>query len=491
MADVNETQALALGRALLQALGGNMATKAVGTPPNASYLHGLGGLFATPALERPVFSAMLLPQAGLQSQLPIVSSEFDYPNYAILTGQTASSPTTEPSAACGTYPEIGNLKRCVQQMPFGRYGRSTQIIDITRVGRVRDRGETVDLQLIGDPFSRPGVGTNVPTLPGVQGSGNVLNDEIAGQMFKLGVGLVRDFAKNIYTSSPDSNPSADPQSMTKYFNGLQKLVNTGYKDAQAGSLCPAADSLVRNFANQNISVSGPAGPAIVKELVYQSRYLRRKAEMIGYGEGVVWKFVVRPAMFYELTAVWPCSYYTNRCTTTDTANTTFVDAKGLTDMRDEMRVGNFLWIDGKKIPVILDESLPEAEIGNGVFFSDIYLLPFTVDSIPTLYLEYYKYDTAIAAARNVYGPNANLYFDISDNGRFLITKLVPTGTCVQFQAQTETRLILRTPFLASRTINTRYSPLIHEAEPFTDSGYYQNGGITTTQGLNPYFYPAT
>ena len=479
---IDNQQALTLGRALLAALGGSvpMAQKAAPGTPDASYMHGLGGLFATPAIERPVFSAMLLPQAGLQSQLPLVASDFDYPNYAIMTGLTATS-GTDPSAACGTYPEIGNLKRVVTQLPFGRRGRATQVIDITRLGRIRDRGESVDLQFIGNAFDRDGVNASVPSLPGMQGSGNVLNDEISAQLFKLGAGMARDFARDLYTATPFSNPSPDPQSMTKYYYGLQSLVNTGYKDAQAGQLAPAADSLVRSFGNANISIAGAAGPAFVKELVYQARYLYRKAEQIGYGGTAVdWAWVMRPSMFYEVTAVWPCSYYTNRCTSTDTGNTNFTDAKALTEMRDEMRTGNFLWVDGRKIPVILDEAMPETEIGNGVFTSDIFYLPLKVDGIPTLYMEYFKYDKAIAAARTAYGPGAQVYFDVTDNGRFLVSKLTPTGTCIQFQAQFETRLVLRTPFLASRTTNVRYTPLIHEAEPFTTSSYFANGGITTT-----------
>jgi hypothetical protein len=478
--------ALAQALVALAANGGNVM-KAVSGTPDASYMHGIGGLFSTPGLDQRVFSAMLLPSQGLMSRLPAFPSDYDQPLFAILTGQTATT-GPEPSAPCGTYPEIGNLKRCAQMLPFGRRGRATQVIDLKRVGRMVNRGEMADYQLIGNPFGQPGMGPS-PNLPGMDGTNNVLNDEIKSQMFKLGVAMQRDFARDLFVSTPWNNPSPDPNAMTKYYYGLESLVNTGYKDAQAGSLCPAADSLVRNFGNQNISVAGSAGPNIVTELVYQYRYVNRKAQLIGVS--AEWKWVIKPQLFYELTSVWPCSYYTNRCTTAATGNTNFTDAKAMTEMRDEMRIGSFLWIDGQKVEVIQDVSAPETELGNGTFAGETFLVPWTVDGVPSIFLEYFNYNGQmgpIKAAAAMLAPGFNT-FQASDGGRFLITYLTPTGTCVQFQAESETRLILRTPFLATRTINIRYTPAIPEASPFPDSSYFQNGGITNTNGLNPYFYP--
>jgi hypothetical protein len=73
-------------------------------------------------------------------------------------------------------------------LPFGRRGRATQVIDLKRVGRMVNRGEMADYQLIGNPFGQPGMGPS-PNLPGMDGTNNVLNDEIKSQMFKLGVAM--------------------------------------------------------------------------------------------------------------------------------------------------------------------------------------------------------------------------------------------------------------------------------------------------------------
>jgi hypothetical protein len=60
--------ALAQALVALAANGGNVM-KAVSGTPDASYMHGIGGLFSTPGLDQRVFSAMLLPSQGLMSRL--------------------------------------------------------------------------------------------------------------------------------------------------------------------------------------------------------------------------------------------------------------------------------------------------------------------------------------------------------------------------------------------------------------------------------------
>lgn len=61
-----------LGQIVLRQLGAGDAsrTKAVSSTPTTTYGHGPGGLFSNSALERPIFSAMVLPRTGLQNMLP-------------------------------------------------------------------------------------------------------------------------------------------------------------------------------------------------------------------------------------------------------------------------------------------------------------------------------------------------------------------------------------------------------------------------------------
>jgi hypothetical protein len=478
----------ALGSALLNLVngqsGGSTAIKAVSGSPNAQYMHGYGGLFSTPGVRAPVFSAMGLPVSGLLARLPAIPNDEDYPLFAILTGQTDNT-GTQPLGNCPDYPVVGKLKACRQNMVFGRRGIATEVFDITRVGRRNDRSEMLDFQLIGNALAggQQGAKTGIPGIFG-NGGGDILNNEIMAQMYKMAVGFVYETSADLWTANHDTS------AIDMY--GLQKLVNTGYRDVLQGVPCTAADSLVRPFGSATIG-QGVNGAVLVAELVYQYRYVRNIANHTRVK--ATWAFVMRESLFYEVTAVWPCSYYTNRCTTN--GNTNFTDAEALTRMRDEMRgdidnyTGQFLWVDGQKVEVIIDDTVPETMSAGGKFVSDIYLLPMTVNNLPVTFIEYFNYDGPngpIKAAQALGGGAQNFVMSV-DGGRFLIIYKTPTNTCFQYQMQSEMRLILRTPFLAARTTNVGYVPLIANRNYDPNSAsFYDGGGIQNNNGFNPPYY---
>ena len=79
------------------------------------------------------------------------------------------------------------------------------------------------------------------------------------------------------------------------------------------------------------------------------------------------------AMFYEITEVWPCAYLTYRCTNIATGNTAFVDSAEAIRLRDEMRgnvydrTGQYLLIDGVRVPVVLDDGIAELGVAPAHF----------------------------------------------------------------------------------------------------------------------------
>jgi len=161
-------------------------------------------------------------------------------------------------------------------------------------------------------------------------------------------------------------------------------------------------------------------------------------------------------------------------------------------MRDSMRTGQYLMIDGQRVDVILDDAIAETEPVAGVFSSTIYFVPLTVlGNVPVTYLEHFNYDAPGAAmdAARVFAPDGSYYS--SDSGRFLWHRKPPTNFCVQFLAKTEPRLLLLTPHLAGRLTNVRYSPLMHERGSFTNDGYFVDGGRTDRLGYGPSFYSPT
>lgn len=475
---------------LLIQIGAGVTTKAVGTTPTAVLGHGPGGLFSSPGMDPKVFSAMVLPVFGLQTALPVYPNRYKQPQFSIFTGVTATG-GVEPDGVCDDAPTTGLAKLCSQSYQFGRQTRMTRVFDIDSIGALTNRGEMTDLQLIGNPF---GPGNSIfPTPPtGGVGIGNVASNEVAKAMFEFAVGWARDFSKELYTGNPSNNTTHGGR---KYFRGLDLLINTGYQDDDTAIACPAADSDVRSF--NSVDVNSAAGSlSIVRTLTNIYRNLRRRAQLSGL-DPVQWAIVMPWSLFYEISQIWPQAYYTwSLVTNTNSGIQLQVPTSALVEMRDAMRgniaagTGQYLPIDGQNIPVILDNAVTETVLAGASFTSTIYFVPLTVlGATPVLYLEYFPYDGANGALEfaRVFAPGDT--FTASDGGRFMWLKKPPSNFCVQVQAKTEPRLILRTPYLAARLTSVKYTPVAHEIDGYTDSSYYVNGGRTGGTNSPSYFPP--
>jgi len=463
-------------------------TKAVSAAPRTGgWAHGPFGLMSAPGMSRDVINAMILPHLGLLRYLPSHPSTDVTPLYGIITGQTAASGTfngTNSQGVCGDPPTAGLLKLCSQVYRFGRQSMMTPVIELDQVGRVNNRAEFRDFRLIGGPYEAE---YGAPTVPG-GGIQAALNNEVAKVNYELANDWVRNFSPFLYTGNRSNNTGGGI--ITEY-NGLDGLINTGYRDADTGTACARADSIVQTFASRNVETSPATKDGIVSVLTGMLQRLRYRAIEMGLMP-VDFRLVMRWSAFYRLTEVWPCAYSTYRCLAADAglsaAQPAVNDAVRLQAMRDEMRgnwddrTGQFLLVDGIKVPVIIDDTIPETALANGAFNSTIYIVPLTViGGFESLYMEFFNYDApegAMAAARQL--APGDSYFT-TDGGRFLWHKRPPTAYCVQAQVKTEPRLILRTPQLAARLTNVAYTPNTqHEDDWSTASNvyYFLNGGKT-------------
>ncbi len=489
--------AAALAQALA-ALASSQRTKAVSaTPRTGGYAHGALGLMSAPGMSRDVINAMILPQLGLIRLLPSHPSNEDYAYYGIITGQTAASGTfngTNSAGVCADPPTAGLLKLCEQVFRFGRQSMMTPVIELDRVGRTNNRGEFMDYRLIGGPYSvdMPGA----PTVPGNGGIAQALNNEVAKVSYELANDWVRNFAPFLYTGNRTNNTGGG---IILEYNGLDGLINTGYRDADTGVVCARADSLVRSYGSRNVRTSPAAADGIVATITAFDRHMRDRANRMGLAP-VRWVLAMRSDLFYELTEVWPCAYNTYRCISADSgasaSQPVVNDALRLMTQRDEMRgnwdarTGQYLLIDGIQREVVLDDTIAETALAGGAFNSSIYWVPLTVKGgFEVTYMEYFNYDSPMGAmaAAKVLAPGDS-YFT-TDNGRFLWHKRPPTAYCVQAQVKTEPRLVFRAPQIAARLTNVAYTPWQHTDDWSTASNayYFLNGGATG-RGVVPSFF---
>lgn len=476
--------ALAQNPALLAALsaGVTATTKGVSaTSPTVVPPHGPGGLLSTYGLEPDIYNAMVLPLAGLEARLPVKPSNYFRPVFGILTGQTAAT-GSEPTAACATPRLAGNLKLCQQYWPFGRITMQSQVIRIDNAGLLIDRSEFLDHRLVGNPFA------DVP-MPLRSSPQEAFRNKYAKAILELMTDLHREYKPLTYTGNPANTAGSEGYIE---WNGLDRLIATGYQDVQTRSRCQAADSAVISFGNAIIQDNAAAIVRTIVEL-YTVR-LKYLAEQLR--QDVKWAIVMRYGAFRALTQVWPCAYETYRCQTASpgsTTSTVFVDGREQQRMMDEMRAGQYLLIDGERVEVIIDDSIDETIPVAGQGQSTIYFVPLTVNGTPATYYEYFNFrgPEGAQAIIEAMGEGARAEYMVSPDGRFLFHFLPAEYWCKQVAVVQWKRLILRAPFLAARITGVRYSFIQHEREfdPNAPYYFYNGGAYTMSPYTPPYLYP--
>lgn len=451
---------------------------ASGVPTTTGYMHGPGGLLSYPGVDPDVFSTIVGP-VGLLSSLPTKPSIYTNPTYETITGVTAdgvrAGTAIEPEAPCDDAPQAGQRKGCITWAPFGLIKRGTRELEINRMGQANDRADPMDLQLVGNPL-----GDNL--FGSVNGGFNFtqqsLVNELTARFQDRAMAMHLKLAEMLWTGTPANNNAGGGY---KEFVGLERLVTTGYVDAQTNQSCPSLDSDVKDFNHLDVADNGDG---LVNALTYMLRYVRSLATKSGVLP-VRWVFALREELFYEVTKVWPCAYFLGGCTVIDAnGQRVNVSATDQIDLRDQMRQGRFLLIDGMKIDVVFDDAIPYDDGNDGVtprgcFESDIYLLPMSVAGRSTLFLEYFQYNNP--SINSVLGLPVLARVD----GAFLETPR-QTNQCVVFDVKIEPRLVLRTPWLAGRLTNVKYCPLQQVRTAFPGDPYHVDGGVQTRTGPSLY-----
>jgi hypothetical protein len=358
---------------------------------------------------------------------------------------------------------------------FGRLQHDTATMKTSELTK-QQRGVNTNLRLIGDMLGNTG---NLPNLPG---QGSVFNNVIAAQMMGVGVQYERDLATLAWQGTPANNNAGGGH---KEFPGLDAQIATGQKDAETNAALPAADSYVIDY--NHVAIDGTAKD-IVHDLLYMEQYLFHLADRTGMSP-VTWKLVMRPELWYELTAIWPSRYNTNRGTTFAGTNVISINDNYNIVQRDNMRRSMTIELNGRTYPVVTDDGIYEYNNQNstvpaGSFSSAIYFVPtMVINSFPVLYWEYFDFRGANGLT-SVLGAGARNVEFWTDGGRYNWV-YHSDGFCFKLQAESECRLVLRTPWLAGKISKVKYTPAKHMASFDPSNPYYLSGGASLTTVPTP------
>lgn len=453
---------IALQTQVLAALAGDEKVKesllkhTAGSVMTANPLHGWNGLFSTPGLERDVITAHIRP-TGIASTLPLIESVDESPYYGALTGYTAAV-GSQPANACDDAP-TGFVKGCNLTARYGRVRFDTNTIEMDKVMLRVNRGDFTDLSLRGRVLGLTDVG---PPMSQDQ----ILNVLTASEMVTVGVLFERELTRQMWQGS---------FLIPNEFPGLDVQIATGQKDAETGVLCPALDSDVKNFGYNLLSAD------IVTYLSMLEFYVFHNATRMGLMPAT-WVLVMRPELWLELTAIWPCAYNTNRCGDglDGSKASVVVDGREMVAERDAMRAGMYLPINGRRYDVITDDGIFEhnnvnnGSLNPGEYASSIYMVPLkVVGNFPATYRNYVDYRKASADVAFLRGKESFW----TDNGVYAWA-LEEKKWCYELAAKTEQRVVLRVPQLAGRIDAIKYVPLQHLRTPFPDDPYFADGGIS-------------
>ncbi len=424
----------------------------------AQRLHGSSGIFTGP-LEREIITAHVRPY-GLASQLPAIPSVSEDPRFGSITGFTATS-GEEPDHACDDAP-YGFMKGCNLTARFGMLRRDTSTIEMDKVMLKLNRGDFTDLILKGRLLGLTDL------VPSGLNDGQVLDVMTMSEMVIVGVNTERALGHQSWQGT---------RTVGTEFAGLDVQIATGQIDADTGVACPALDSDIKSYNYQALSST------IVEMVGSMEWYLNNNATTMGL-DPVEWVVCLNPNLWYELSAVWPCAYNTNRCDSglsTVGTNSVVLDGRENTRDRDAMRNGMYLDINGRRYRVITDTSIFEHNSTNnanllpGEFASSLYMVPLTIaGNFPVTYREYIDYRQAASDINLLRGKEE---FFWTDNGMYSWA-IEQIKWCYKLSLKTEQRIILRTPHLAGRVDAIKYTPTQHLRDSDPAGPYFKDGGVS-------------
>jgi len=430
----------------------------------ATSLYGVGGLWGV-GVERDIISAHVTPR-GILSALPRIPTLSEDPTYGIVTGYTdVDGDYLTGANVCDDAPSA-YMKSCRLMARFGLQRFDSKTIDALEVIRKVNRGDFTDLVLRGRVLGMPDYS------PSGLDESKILNIYAMSEMVNTAIQQERQLSQAVWQGAVNVQSA-----VSCGFPGLDAQIATGQVDADTNQACPAADSDVKDF-NYN-DVCG-TGLDIVEYISMVHTYLTWNAESMRL-DPMELVIAMRPQLFRELTACWPCSYLTNRCSDSAGTQVAVINDKVNVDMTREMRSGNFLWVNGEKVPVIQDTGIYEAtnitdgNLEAGQYASSIYFVPLTITGgFPVTTLEYLDYTQA---AQETAFLRDMQEFWWTDNG-FYSWALEFAKWCFKFSLRDEPRVVLRAPHLAGKIDNVMYQPLQHTRDPYPDSPYYYDGGVS-------------
>ncbi|NJL56844.1 hypothetical protein HC928_18105 [bacterium] len=398
--------------------------------------------------------------ANLAGRLPIRAANTE--NYVFEIATAISAGTGDnPTGNCGTPPVSGNLAVCRQTFPYGEFYAATKEFNVSD-GNLRRNITDMDRRLVNQPQIVTSDNPFVPMMP--DGTLNI-NTILGKEYIEFG-----HFAANAFTfvhiqGLTTRNNTQTRRGFISEYAGLDAQIITGTVDSVSSTACAAADAIVN-------TTGGALDAARMGYIIDAYRGVQMRASQAGM-EGTQWAFIAHPTMKDQLFDTWACNYATTKCDN-DAGEFSLLDTAG---MRDQMKAGNFLMIDGQRVPVIFDWGMAlTINASTNLHTSDIFLIPLSWGGRALTFLEYQPMDFGEIPSMLA---SVNSDVRVMNNGFYLMGLIRNDPFCFQHAFTGKFRLILEYRFLSARVDDITYTPTVTYRTPDPAGAGYVGGGVTT------------
>ena len=419
------------------------------------------GIFSGAGVRPDRYSTLVRPNS-LASLVNPVASRYTNEILEVMTGVTEAT-GTNATGFCGDPPTVGQGKVCRQTYVFGDYYVKTDLNAIPLLGQYRNRADVPANILNSGP-------KNNPLVPDVMFSLADNDSQLAYELWRVGVEMERTLEYQLVQGLV-SEATDTTHGWINGFNGLDYQIRTGYADSVSGLACSAVDSAVITHG-ANINTTASDGRNIVQETSDLFYGLRRRASSMGMN-ATQWVIVMREELFRSFTEQYSCLYNQFGCSGSQYEEHN-IDQTTTNNLRVEMQTGEYILVDGVKIPVIFSEGIAQTTPAANTFESDMYVVPTYWAGRPLLTLEYFPMDNQNAQNYSAFQGSE---VATMNNGLYMVGNR-NTGLCKEYHFASLMRLIMEAPWLAGRIDNLQYtfSAPIRNATP--GASFYADGGAT-------------
>jgi|GEM_PF-2027804 len=299
--------------------------------------------------------------------------------------------------------------------------------------------------------------------------GRQIDDDLTWSTVLAGRVVYDDLKRMVITGNGSS---------ANQFEGLERIVNTGYVNVTNGVRCSAMDSIVVNWANHAMSYKLNGQHALVDYVIAIVRRIRQRITWAGMGRAAVGDMVIMLPTFlrdclldaFTCWSVCPGAQYNE-------ANLNTLEAR---TFRNSLNGGQYgdgqIFVDSQPVPVLTYDW--QAVTHNATYFTgDIYVLTRAVNNgaVPVLRGQYID----MSKPANRFGEvSGNGHYKATDGGRFL-WYWKTDNECIQPTVVFRPNLWCSAPWAQARIQDVACMGPLNPLSPDPTSSYYAEDYLST------------